>query len=593
MTETGRSSNLYRQHKTHNQTLSGLFGQLNEIAAALDNPPWKKRIDFVLSRLADQKFRVMVIGEFKRGKSTLINAMLGKKVLAAYALPCTATIHELKYGEAPKAIVYHQDPNIDPREVPVDSIRNIGVITTGREDLPCEYEKIELYWPLELLADGVEIIDSPGLNESGIRSDVTMKYLPVVDAVLFLLACDQVLSATECQTIDDVLIPMGYNDIFFVCNRINLIENNQHKDIKDYTKEKLAHRTNPNSERIFFVNAEGALNARLENDQFLFDESGVAMFEKELERFLANDKGRFKLLNISKTGKEIIRLAKRNIAENESAAETRTDVLKQKISDAKQPFEILKRKRRYINHCFEGFIDKIHLSTINLTRDFWNNTAEKLAILAQEIEIENNINIRQLEKPIEEVVMKLKPKLLHEFAEWQQQELRVMISNRFDPFRSELDSNLQEFSNLLAKMREELYGISTHEWAIENNLDMDMEDISLQIIRGFMPFPILDALKFLNPFRLIQAILDGDIIDYLKGVQKNIENEIKRAVAKELKKELKSKRKENAEKLAEHISDKIKTFQKKMDRVLIDELLDISQQLKRQTPCVRIVVTSC
>lgn len=69
--------------------------ELNDIGLNIDGSKlvgWKNKLE-------DDDFKVLVIGEFKNGKSTFINSMMGSKVLPAYSTPCTAVINEVKYGE--------------------------------------------------------------------------------------------------------------------------------------------------------------------------------------------------------------------------------------------------------------------------------------------------------------------------------------------------------------------------------------------------------------------------------------------------------------------------------------------------------------
>ncbi len=70
----------------------------------------------------------MVLGEFKRGKSTFINALLGEEVLPSSAIPCTAVINEVKWGEQQRAILHFRYPLPKPLAVtvPPESRRRSG-----------------------------------------------------------------------------------------------------------------------------------------------------------------------------------------------------------------------------------------------------------------------------------------------------------------------------------------------------------------------------------------------------------------------------------------------------------------------------------
>lgn len=68
-----------------------------------------KLIDEVLKRTQADSFTTAVVGEFKRGKSTFINALLGKEILPSDILPCSATLNRVKYSLTPSVTVTFKD----------------------------------------------------------------------------------------------------------------------------------------------------------------------------------------------------------------------------------------------------------------------------------------------------------------------------------------------------------------------------------------------------------------------------------------------------------------------------------------------------
>ena len=174
----------------------------------------------IAERLGHETFKVLVIGEFKNGKSSLINSLLGEDILPAYSVPCTAIINEIIYGEEKKAVLYFQNPmpenflrsirpetlehieqhrndpgGIPPMEISIDDLE--GCVTIPEDELYSDnvlgiagrlpYSRAVIYYPLSLCMDGVEIIDTPGLNENGIREKITMDYLDQADAVIMVV----------------------------------------------------------------------------------------------------------------------------------------------------------------------------------------------------------------------------------------------------------------------------------------------------------------------------------------------------------------------------------------------------------------------
>ena len=96
---------------------------------------WEDTLHRLKERVQTDHFKVLVIGEFKRGKSTFINAMLGAEILPAYAKPCTAIINEVKWGDSPRALLHHVSPKngLVPavEEVPIEQIEDYVVIQDG------------------------------------------------------------------------------------------------------------------------------------------------------------------------------------------------------------------------------------------------------------------------------------------------------------------------------------------------------------------------------------------------------------------------------------------------------------------------------
>lgn len=94
--------------------------KLREYAEYLGLSKNVELIDSVSKRIADNSFSVAIVGEFKRGKSTLINALLGKDILPSDILPTTATLNRVTYGITPFSKIIYKDGHED--EIPVDEL---------------------------------------------------------------------------------------------------------------------------------------------------------------------------------------------------------------------------------------------------------------------------------------------------------------------------------------------------------------------------------------------------------------------------------------------------------------------------------------
>ena len=293
--------------------LAGIIDKLNEMGLAING---SALLD-LKKKLENDNFKVLVIGEFKNGKSTFINAMMGEKVLPAYSTPCTAVINEVIYGKEKKAMLYFKNPlpeeistDITPSamqhlkryegqaipsiELDVNDLVDYVAIPDPTKDqsdaikeLP--YSKVVLEYPIELCHDGIEIIDSPGLNENGTRTKVTEEYLNQADAILFVFRCPKIAGASEMDYITDQIHARGHSDIFFICDAINQIPEEEQDRLIKFGNKKLSPLTTLGEKGIFYVDALGALKAKQEKDRESLSSTGMLEFENALSEYLRNN----------------------------------------------------------------------------------------------------------------------------------------------------------------------------------------------------------------------------------------------------------------------------------------------------------------
>jgi GTPase SAR1 family protein len=169
-------------------------------------------------------FRLMVLGDMKRGKSTFLNALIGENILPSDVNPCTALLTVLRYGEQKKVTVHFKDSK------PPESI-DFSAFKTKYTIDPAEAKKLEesnkpafpdvdyavVEYPLELLSKGIEIIDSPGLNDTEARNELSLGYLNNCHAVLFVLSASQPCTLGERRYLENYIKDRGLS-VFFLIN---------------------------------------------------------------------------------------------------------------------------------------------------------------------------------------------------------------------------------------------------------------------------------------------------------------------------------------------------------------------------------------
>ncbi len=251
----------YETFTAKRKELLALTHKAAEILHDLAIPSQVDIVPKIEKRIESDSFKVLVIGEFNSGKSTLVNAMLGRSILPTYAVETTAIINEIKWGEHPHAVV-HEKGTGKAIKVSIDELEQFVVVGELQRERPeaamreSSYDKAEIFWPLQLCCNGVEIIDSPGLNAHELREKISVEYLAKVDAVVFVMTAGRLAAASELKVIDSIVRPAGHQDIFFVCNRIDELRTERDREmVRRAGVEKLAGRTKLGARRIFFINA--------------------------------------------------------------------------------------------------------------------------------------------------------------------------------------------------------------------------------------------------------------------------------------------------------------------------------------------------
>jgi GTPase SAR1 family protein len=265
-------------------------------------------------QVREDRFRVLVVGEFKRGKSTLLNALLGDDVLPRKVAECTAVVTLIRYGDSPGVRVVFSDGRADEELSVADFRRKYELALEDTEDRETAMDRFSqvdhaiLSYPVELCRHRVELVDSPGLGAHKVRAQRTQKFLPQADAVIFVLFAPQFLREDEKHFLEAILLPLGLRNVFFVINGWNLIEESvlrpedterERTELEGHIRQRLVpfcflDGQDRSAERIFRVNALGALKARMRRPQAgaMLEESNVPPFEEALQNFLVEDRGK-------------------------------------------------------------------------------------------------------------------------------------------------------------------------------------------------------------------------------------------------------------------------------------------------------------
>jgi GTP-binding protein EngB required for normal cell division len=249
----------------------------------------------LFARLADDRFNLVVVGRFSRGKSTLMNAMMGSDWLPTGIVPVTSVITTVIYGSVPQVALYYQHTNLF-LEIPITQLAD-HITERGNPGNRRRIRTAEVQLPAELLRRGFYFIDTPGLGSSIIENTrTTESFLPEADAFVLVTSFDSPLSEEE-ERVLRVVRDSGRR-AFVLVNKQDTVNPTQQQDVLEHISLQLSRIFGNTPPPLFSVSAQQALEARCAGDEVRLGASGVLAFEAALIDFLLHEKRREFLLGM-------------------------------------------------------------------------------------------------------------------------------------------------------------------------------------------------------------------------------------------------------------------------------------------------------
>jgi len=240
----------------------------------------------VLARLAEDRFNLAILGQFSRGKSTLMNALMGMERLPTGVLPHTSVITTVSYGEKERILIRIQGWPL-PQEIRFDQLADY-VTESGNPGNRRRVVSAEIQLPVEMLRYGLTFIDTPGVGSTVAENTATtMRYLPEIDAAIFVTGFDSPFGDAELEFLRDALRTIG--KIFVVVNKLDLVSPEDRTKVLQYIGARLADITDERLE-VFAISARDALRGKRAGDQSGLDASGLRPLEQAVFCFLESGK---------------------------------------------------------------------------------------------------------------------------------------------------------------------------------------------------------------------------------------------------------------------------------------------------------------
>lgn len=302
-----------------------IFSDIDELKSVLSK---SDELENIVNYLNNQKFSIGITGVMNAGKSTMLNALIGKEILGTSVIPETANLTIVKYSKTPSAKVVYW--NASEWHHIQESAKNVHAIDTfvketkkhfieslndyildvSREeeievqelslytsaslsDKKCNLVKyVELGSDLHFLEDSIEIVDTPGLDDIVIqREEITKEYLAKCDVMIHLMNVSQSATHKDIEFIIDAVLYQNITKVLIVITRVDMVSAKDVQEVIAYTKQSI-------SSKLHEQNSDSKLDFVMQSLQFIALSAKMALLHKTGHKQEAEDAG----YTLEKTG---------------------------------------------------------------------------------------------------------------------------------------------------------------------------------------------------------------------------------------------------------------------------------------------------
>lgn len=512
------SENGYMAYQTMVSKVETSAENLKRICNKLDLHEQANILDGVNKRLRNHVFRIGIMGEFKRGKSTVINALLGKEVVPADILPCSATLNRIVWDATPHAqINFKKDKNGKlpaSKNVSVDELSEyITKLTTESEEKASMVEDSIVYYPCRFCQNGVEIIDTPGLNDDERMDKVSESVIPTLDAIIMVVVPGSPFGISEANFVRNKIMTSDLGRLIFVVNKIDTVRRPKdrekcvegiRKKIEETVLEKAAAMYGEDSQeykttesklggiRIYPISAANALDGKLEDDDELLANSGMPEFEEVLTKLLTEERGMIELVPSVGTIMSRLKEADETIIMRQNALNLEQDQFMQLQKEAVEKINLSRSEKKQKVKEIKGIAASIYQelqpdvvcaykeledTVIEYVENYTIDSeyfADDSAIEAFQELISAGIN-NKFEMCLQECTEKMQVKIQDRLG----QELESL-----EVYSKQLEAGVNEVRDLIPQIK----SVSIDENESENQLDqLDAVAMGVETVTNFLP----------------------------------------------------------------------------------------------------------
>ncbi len=451
---------------------------VDEIAREFQDQDFVRELDELRGKLQANTFYLVVAGLFKRGKSSIINTLIGKDIAPVAVTPVTAIITLFQYDENERCEIIYTD---NRREIIPVSELYLYVTEDENPENNKNIAQVIVYCNSELLKT-FSIADTPGIGSIfEHNSETAYDYIPKIDAALFILSADMPMSKTDADFLREINKTAPH--VIYVLNKADLLGAEELDKISRFNTKAIAEITGQKENDITLI----PISCKFAKNDY--ESSNFKELENEIDQLISNNKNDI----ILQTGQN--RLGR--------IANELQQLLSIKTETLQLPIKQIEKKRQSLNHSVEvmqetrqefdillkGQLDAIIEQNINTAHSFLKELEmESKRDAASQLEKNAKVN----EETLSGILDIYTEDILSRMGNLKE-ETEAKIIQDFNTLLDKYQNRSQSYLNEFSKMLKELFGVSFEVLADRFDLKVYSSFYFLKFIEGQSLEPKLPA----------------------------------------------------------------------------------------------------
>lgn len=224
--------------------------RLSALARSTQAEDLRTDADATIDRVSTGRFVVAILGQFKRGKSTLVNGLVGESVLPVGVLPVTSVTTVVRHGPRAAAIRFQNGATAT-----IDLSSLADYVTEGANPGNRKgVSAVDVFLPAPLLASGLSLVDTPGVGSIfEASSDVARAFVPHIDAAVVVLGADPPMTGDELRLVEAAA--RETRRLVFVLNKADRTSGTERREAAAFTIRQIHERLGIDVGNVFSVSA--------------------------------------------------------------------------------------------------------------------------------------------------------------------------------------------------------------------------------------------------------------------------------------------------------------------------------------------------